>query len=229
MAAHAVAVDGELLLGAGATRSAPIACCTERLKSGTRPACTPASTNAGLSSNRTWSLAIRPESRSGRWRRASPSLHPLSRITRHQIRRNDPSRWLLRFRQLEKRKHQTQTRLGDKGSVLFSILPATFLVAVVGNELVGRVSVRHELNDFLANFGGHIGYGVRPGYRRRGYAGEIFRQALIIARSEGIDRVLITCDANNAASATVIERNGGALQDVRDDPNGPPKRRYWID
>lgn len=108
-------------------------------------------------------------------------------------------------------------------------VPATFLVAVVGSELVGRVSIRHTLDDFLVNFGGHIGYGVRPDYRRRGYASEILRQALIIARAEGIDRVLLTCDQDNVASAKVIERHGGVLEDVRVDPSGPAKRRYWID
>jgi predicted acetyltransferase len=108
-------------------------------------------------------------------------------------------------------------------------VPATFLVAVIGDQIVGRVSIRHELNDFLLNFGGHIGYGVRPAYRRRGYASEILRQALIITRAEGVDRVLVTCDEDNVASAKVIERHGGVLEDVRVDPDGSPKRRHRID
>ena len=106
---------------------------------------------------------------------------------------------------------------------------SAFLVAVVGAEMVGRVSIRFELNDFLANYGGHIGYGVRPGQRRRGYAGEILRQALVIARAEGVERVLVTCDEDNLASARVIEAGGGVLEDIRPDPDGPAKRRYWID
>lgn len=56
----------------------------------------------------------------------------------------------------------------------------------------------------------------------------MLRQALIIARSEGIDEVLLTCEDNNLVSATIIERLGGVLDDVRLDPDGPPKRRYWI-
>ena len=105
---------------------------------------------------------------------------------------------------------------------------ATFLVAEVDGTLVGRVSIRHELNDFLANFGGHIGYGVRPAYRRRGYAGEMLRQALLVARSAGVGRVLLTCDDGNEASASIIERAGGVLEDIRVTPDGIGKRRYWI-
>ncbi len=107
-------------------------------------------------------------------------------------------------------------------------MPATFLLARVGGDLVGRVSIRHELNDFLAEFGGHIGYAVRPQFRRRGHATEILRQALVVARGEGVERVLVTCDDGNSASQHVIERCGGALEDARLTDNGKRTRRYWI-
>lgn len=107
-------------------------------------------------------------------------------------------------------------------------VPATFLVAEVDEALVGRVSIRHALNDFLANFGGHIGYGVRPEYRRRGYAGVMLRKALAVARGAGVDRVLLTCDDANETSASIIERAGGTLEDIRMAPDGIAKRRYWI-
>ena len=108
-------------------------------------------------------------------------------------------------------------------------VPATILATTVDRVLVGRISICHDLNDFLANFGGHIGYCVRPACRQRGFASEMLRQGLVIARAQGIDRVLVTCDENNLPSARVIERNGGVLEDVRTDPNGQPTRRYWID
>jgi predicted acetyltransferase len=108
------------------------------------------------------------------------------------------------------------------------LVPATFLVAEVDGELVGRVSVRHELNEHLANVGGHIGYGVRPAHRGRGHATEILRQALVVARAEGVGDVLVTCDEDNAASRAVIERLGGVLEDVRPEQGEPLKRRYWI-
>src|SRR5580658_5586176 len=74
---------------------------------------------------------------------------------------------------------------------------STFLTALSGGELVGRISVRHELNDFLLHFGGHIGYCVRPAHRRRGYASEILGQGLVVARAAGVERVLVTCDEHN--------------------------------
>jgi predicted acetyltransferase len=107
-------------------------------------------------------------------------------------------------------------------------VPSSFLVAEVEGEIVGRASVRHRLNDFLLQEGGHIGYAVRPAHRRRGHASEILRQALVVARAEGVGDVLLTCDEGNDRSAAVIERLGGVLEDVRAGLDGVPKRRYWI-
>ncbi len=104
------------------------------------------------------------------------------------------------------------------------------LAAVAGDALVGRSSIRYELNDYLATAGGHIGYGVVAGHRRRGHATEILRQSLVVARAEGVGRVLVTCDVDNVGSAAVIERCGGSFDGIVDDPEGGPrKRRYWID
>lgn len=108
------------------------------------------------------------------------------------------------------------------------IVPWTDLYGVVDGVVVGRVSVRHRLTEALARVGGHIGYGVRPAYRRRGYATALLRAGLTVARDLGIDRALVTCDDDNVGSATVIERCGGVLQDVVTVPEGSPKRRYRV-
>lgn len=108
-------------------------------------------------------------------------------------------------------------------------VPAAFLLAWSGDQLVGRASIRLELNDYLATAGGHIGYAVLPEHRRRGHATEILRQSLIVARAAGIEDVLVTCAVDNVGSRAVIERCGGEFDSVVHDPKeGVEKRRYWI-
>lgn len=112
-----------------------------------------------------------------------------------------------------------------------NFVPNTLLVADVDGVIVGRSSIRHSIsNEFLAREGGHIGYGVLREHRRRGYATEILRQSLVIVRSIGAERVLVTCDDDNIGSATVIERCGGVFESLTESTEGDtPKRRYWID
>lgn len=102
------------------------------------------------------------------------------------------------------------------------------LVADLDGVVVGRASLRYELNDFLRTLGGHIGYAVRPQFRGRGHAKEILRQSVELLRARGISPVLVTCDDDNLASARVIEANGGVLEDVVPGVADMPKRRYWI-
>jgi predicted acetyltransferase len=92
---------------------------------------------------------------------------------------------------------------------------------------LGAITLRHGLNDFLLRAGGHIGYGLRPSARGRGLAAWALRSILPRAQQLGLDRVLITCDDSNAASARTIEKVGGVLEDVRQTELGLT-RRYWI-
>ena len=109
------------------------------------------------------------------------------------------------------------------------MVPSTFLVAEVDGEIVGRASVRHELNDFLATWGGHVGYGVRPAHRRRGHATAILRGCLEVCREHGIEQALVTCDVDNVGSAAVIEACGGVPDGVAPATESVvAKRRYWV-
>ena len=95
------------------------------------------------------------------------------------------------------------------------------------NLMVGAVNIRHDLNDYLLKYGGHIGDGIRPSERRKGYATEMIRLALEECRKLGLTRVLMTCDKNNIGSAKSIIRNGGILENEVLE-KGVIKQRYWI-
>ncbi len=102
-------------------------------------------------------------------------------------------------------------------------VPNTHFWIADGDDLVGYLHLRHELNDWLLEEGGHIGYSVRPAKRRQGHASRALALGVRRAGELGIERVLVTCDTDNLASARTIEACGGVVEDVR---NG--KRRYWI-
>ena len=106
-------------------------------------------------------------------------------------------------------------------------VPATFLIAENDGQLVGRASIRHELNDFLFSVGGHIGYGVRPCFRRQGFATEILKQSLTYINELGITEVLVTCLDENVGSMKVIESQGGVLEN-KVEYEEALWRRYWI-
>ncbi|MEU8264537.1 GNAT family N-acetyltransferase [Micromonospora sp. NPDC048999] len=106
-------------------------------------------------------------------------------------------------------------------------VPAVYWWIVEADEVLGAISLRLRLNDFLLRAGGHIGYGVRPAARRRGVATFALGAALAEAARRGVDPVLVTCADDNTASARTIERHGGVLEDVRDTELGR-SRRYWI-
>ena len=95
------------------------------------------------------------------------------------------------------------------------------------NIFVGAVSIRHYLNDKLLKTGGHIGDGIRPGERRKGYATAMIALALEECKKLGITRVLMCCDKNNIGSAKSIIKNGGVLENEIEE-DGHIEQRYWI-
>ncbi len=113
-----------------------------------------------------------------------------------------------------------------------SHVPQTQYWLVRGGKLLGTVRLRPRLNEHLQYEGGQIGYDVSPSERGRGHGTRLMARALQEARRLGLDRVLVTCDADNLASVRVIEKSGGKLEDevVSKLPEKAGKivRRYWI-
>ncbi|MCR5066675.1 MAG: GNAT family N-acetyltransferase [Erysipelotrichaceae bacterium] len=98
------------------------------------------------------------------------------------------------------------------------------------NKIVGLIQIRHYLNDYLENYGGHIGYSVAPSERRKGYASAMLKKALDICRQMGLERVMISCYEDNEASRRTILKNGGVYESTAIEPDSQrPLQRYWID
>ena len=98
-----------------------------------------------------------------------------------------------------------------------------------GGQIIGSIRLRYELTPALRQLGGNIGYDVRPSLRGQGYGTRMLALMLGRAREAGLDRVLLTCDIDNVASARVIEKNGGVLQfQGMIEGWGKPIAHYWI-
>ena len=116
-------------------------------------------------------------------------------------------------------------------------VPATTLWLVDGQKFIGRVNIRHRLTPHLMQFGGHIGYMIRPSEQGKGYGNLQLALALDYCREHLRDaisggKVLVTCDDDNVRSAKVIEANGGVLENkVENFESGRTilTRRYWIE
>ena len=93
--------------------------------------------------------------------------------------------------------------------------------------LVGAVDIRQSLNEALLLDGGHIGDGVRPSERRKGYATAMIALALDECRKLGIEKVLMVCNKENTGSAKSIQNNGGVLENEIN-VEGETVQRYWI-
>jgi predicted acetyltransferase len=102
-------------------------------------------------------------------------------------------------------------------------VPVTELWFVDGSDYLGTVIIRHRLTPALERAGGHIGYHVVPGHRRRGHATQLLAQALGVCRQLGLRQVLVTCAVDNLGSRRVIEANGGALDGIV-----AGEARYWL-
>lgn len=108
-------------------------------------------------------------------------------------------------------------------------VPSTMLYGFVDGEIVGRVHLRHRLNDNLKQRGGHMGYSVAPRFRGRGYGHALARAGVWYLKERlKIEHVLITCNDGHNASIRIIEKLGAKLENIAPDSKGIMTRRYWI-
>lgn len=136
------------------------------------------------------------------------------------LRRHTPEEWIDNCRRLH---HEETCPPGWVPAIQYACVRET------DGRLVGMIDLRLRFNAYLAEVGGHIGYSVRPDERRKGYAKRMLALALREAKRQGLQRVLITCLADNDASRRTIEANGGVFERLATEPeSGEKLLRYWI-
>ena len=109
------------------------------------------------------------------------------------------------------------------------LVNGTNFYLVQDKQILGAINIRHTLNESLLNHGGHIGYGVKPSKRGHGYAKKMMELIIPFLKELKLDRVLLTCDANNIASAKTIVNCGGVLENQLPKDDGSLTNRYWIE
>ncbi|BDU51369.1 GNAT family N-acetyltransferase [Haliovirga abyssi] len=108
------------------------------------------------------------------------------------------------------------------------LVPSTLYFMIDENErIIGAIDVRHKLNENLKKSGGHIGYGIRLSERKKGYATLMLKLILDILKDKKYNKILITCNDENIASAKTIEKNGGIMENKIQN-NEEIVRRYWV-
>ena len=135
------------------------------------------------------------------------------------LERLDFDEWLERNKSIE-----------SKSTCPDGIVPAMQYIYTDDDEskVIGMINLRLELNDFLMKFGGHMGYSIAPGERRKGNAKAMLKEGLKFYKNHGYEKVLITCDLNNIASARTIEACGGVLENILKEDEFHSTKRYWI-
>ncbi|WP_079479826.1 GNAT family N-acetyltransferase [Halobacillus salinus] len=105
---------------------------------------------------------------------------------------------------------------------------STFWFLNEEERMVGAVNIRHDLTELLFNAGGHIGYGIRPSERRKGYATALLEQSLQMAKDLGVTEALVVCDRSNIGSMKTIIHNGGREDNDFIEEDGNVVKRFWI-
>lgn len=125
--------------------------------------------------------------------------------------------------------HTTKNRSPEAVNRKWVPASTFFGVRKSDGKIVGMIDIRHNLdNSFLASYGGHIGYSVRPSERRKGYAGQMLSSALEFAKSIYLSKVMLGCYSDNTASVKTILKYGGILTETKPYADGKLMHVYWI-
>ena len=110
-------------------------------------------------------------------------------------------------------------------------VPQSVYWLVDDSHYIGVFALRHSLSPNLEKIGGHIAYQIRPTELRKGYAVQGLKLCLKEAYKKGIEKALITCNADNAASYGVMHKamsECGGYEDTVYQNDELTERRVWV-
>ena len=97
------------------------------------------------------------------------------------------------------------------------------------SRLIGLMRLRLGDSPKVLDFDGHIGSGIRPSERRKGYARQLLHMGIKACGKAGMTKVLVTCDAGNTASEALLRGAGGRFEDTRMEEDGNLIHRFWFE
>jgi len=146
----------------------------------------------------------------------SISLFPSHLESVNEMKALGENLWDLLPKEGENPEQFVERKLRNELSPSEGMVPSsTFWATTKDNVVVGGIDLRHSLNDKLNEFGGHIGYEVRPSFRRRGVAKTMLKLVLQTPKAQAIGNLLLTCSPLNEGSRKTIEANGGVLAGIK--------------
>lgn len=112
-------------------------------------------------------------------------------------------------------------------------VPETTLWLIIEEQYAGTVSIRHNIEtQILKDWGGHIGYQIRPSFIGKGYAVPMLLKAVEYAATLGIERAAVSCDEHNIPSKKTIEKAvklcGGEKRENFVKEDGKITNRFWV-
>lgn len=128
-----------------------------------------------------------------------------------------------RFEEMLRTLHELEIGIGER-----EVLESVYFLVNEKNRILGAVTIRHSLTEKMFNTEGHIGAGIRPSERCKGYATKILELALDKMRAIGIPKALVTCNEGHVGSEKAIIKNGGIRDDDFLEAHGNIVKRYWI-
>lgn len=98
------------------------------------------------------------------------------------------------------------------------------------NKIIGASNLRHFLDEIGGEYWGHIGYGIRPTERKKGYGTLILTLTLDKAKKLGLEKAYLGAYEDNIGSWKIMEKCSAVFDKiVYEKETNLPIKKYYID